>query len=110
MIIYIGNLPAVATKKDLCKLGRLPESTPPRICKKQDGNGGLYRFGLVHARSDREGRKLIKRLQGASCYGNTLEAREYEYRSAVNERRRMDWREVLWNGAERRQGDRRSLG
>ena len=108
MIIFLGNLPAIATEQDLHDLARLDGATRARIYKKQDGKGGLHRYGLVYLKTDNDGRKLIQRLQGAVCRGQTLEVREFGHRSASNERRRLDWREVSWDGPERRQRERRT--
>lgn len=108
MIIFLGNLPAIATEQDLHDLARLDEETRVRIYKKQDGKGGLHRYGLVYMKTDDDGRKLIRRLQGVACHGRTLQVREFGHRSASNERRRLDWREVPWEGPERRKGERRT--
>jgi hypothetical protein len=109
MIIFIGNLPAVATDRDACVFAGLAEGMLPRIIKKDDGNGGLHRYALVQSRSDREGRKLIGRLHGRTCHDHTLVAREFRNRSAGNERRRLDWREIPWDGPERRVAERRTV-
>jgi hypothetical protein len=109
MIIFIGNLPAVATDRDPCIFAGLPEGMVPRIIKKDDGSGGLHRYALVQARSDREGRRLIGRLYGRTCHDHTLVAREFRNRSAGNERRRLDWREFPWDGPERRVAERRTI-
>jgi len=108
MIVFIGNLPADVAAHDLVAVARLAAGTPLRICKQQDGNGGRYRYGLVHLDSDKQGRKLIRQLHGTGMRGNRLEAREYGHRCAGNERRRLDWRSVAWDGPERRQGERRA--
>jgi len=108
MIVFIGNLPAEVTANDLVAIAQLADGTPVRICKKLDGNGGWYRYGLVHLNSERGGRKLIRLLHGAGMRGNSLVAREFGQRYVSNERRRLDWRRVPWHGAERRQGERRA--
>lgn len=108
MIVFISNLPAAVTAGDLAAAARLAAGTPVKVCKKQDGNGGRYRYGLVHLESDRQGRKLIRRLHGTTMGGNRIEAREFGHRSASNERRRIDWRGVEWDGPERRRGERRA--
>jgi len=109
MIIFIGNLPATASERDACVFAGLSEGMLPRIIKKDDGNGGLHRYALVHSRSDREGRRLIGRLHGRTCYGIELVAREFWNRSAGNERRRLDWRVITWDGPERRVAERRTV-
>jgi hypothetical protein len=40
--------------------------------------------------------------------GNRLQAREFGQRYVSNERRRLDWRSVPWQGPERRKGERRA--
>jgi hypothetical protein len=108
MIIFIGNLPAVTTGRDACVFYGLPEGMIPRIIKKQNGDGSLHRYALLHTRSDREGRRLIGRLHGRTCHEHMLVAREFRNRTAGNERRRLDWREVRWDGPERRVAERRT--
>jgi hypothetical protein len=109
MIIFIGNLPAVAMDRDPCVFAGLPAGVQPRIIKKQDANGGLHRYALFHARSDREGHRLIERLHGRTCHNHALVVREFWSRSAGNERRRLNWREIPWDGPERRVVERRKV-
>jgi hypothetical protein len=110
MIVYIGNLSAATTEQDLRRLAGLPAGTPVRIIKKPAGAAGMSRYGLLHTRSDREGNKLIDSLQGKSCKGNVLAVREFGQRVAGNERRRLDWRVLPWEGTERRENERRNNG
>jgi hypothetical protein len=107
MIVFIGNLPAEVTANDLVAIAQLAAGTPVRICKKQDGNGSWYRYGLVHLDSEKDSRKLIRWLHGTGMGGNRLEAREFGQRYVSNERRRLDWRSVPLRGPERRKGERR---
>ena len=108
MIVFIGNLPAEVTANDLVAVAQLAAGTPVRICKKQDGNGGWYRYGLVYLNSAAGGRKLIQRMHGTGMRGYSLQAREFGQRYVSNERRRLDWRRVRWHGPERRKGERRA--
>ena len=108
MIIFIGNLPAGISAQVLGELAGLDPATPARICKKHDTAGDLHRYALVHVKSERDGARLIRRLDGTGCYGNRLVAREYAHRKAANERRRLDWRSMPWDGPERRRGERRA--
>jgi RNA recognition motif-containing protein len=108
MIIFIGNISPEVTANDLASLGQRYAGMPVRIHKKQDGNGGLYRYGLVHLNSEKDGRKLIRLLHGTGWHGCRLEVREFGYRRSGNERRRLDWRNVPWHGPERRKGERRA--
>jgi hypothetical protein len=107
MIVFIGNLPAGISERELQHLARPPDGAPVRIVKKRNGSGNLYRYGLVHARSDRDGVKVIRRVHGKDCMGLQLVAREFGQRRVSNERRRLDWREVPWTGMERRLSERR---
>ena len=109
MIIFIGNLPAVATDRDPCVFADLVEGMIPRIIKKDDGNGGVHRYALIQSRSEREGRRLIGRVHGRTCHDHTLVAREFRNRTAGNERRRLDWREIAWDCPERRVTERRTI-
>jgi hypothetical protein len=109
MIIFIGNLPALAKDRDPCVFAGLAEGMIPRIIKKHDGNGGVHRYALIQTRSEREGRMLIGRLHGRTCHDHTLLVREFRNRTAGNERRRLDWRELPWVGPERRVAERRTL-
>lgn len=108
MIIFIGNLTAEITAHDLVAVAQLAAGTPVKVYKKPDGNGGLYRFGLVHLNSEKEGSKLIRRLRRTEMHGNSLETREYGHRHTSNERRRLDWRTAPWHEPERRKGERRA--
>jgi hypothetical protein len=109
MIVFIGNLPAVATGRDACVFAGLTEGMIPRVIKKHDGNGGVYRYALVQTRTERDGLRLIGRVQGRTCHDHRLVAREFMNRTAGNERRRLDWREIPWAGAERRVAERRTI-
>lgn len=109
MIVFIGNLHAATSEHDIGHLVRLPKGACTRIIKKPDGNGGLHRYGLVYTNTEREGLKLIKRMNGKICRGNRLVVREFGQRLTNNERRRLDWRGVPWHGLEeRRRSERRT--
>jgi len=107
MIVFIGNLPAGISERDLQYLAQPPGGVPVRIVKKRNRSGNLYRYGLVHARSERDASKVIRRVHGKDCMGVQLVAREFGQRRVSNERRRLDWREVPWTGMERRLSERR---
>jgi hypothetical protein len=107
MIVFIGNLPAGISERELQHLVQLPGGAPVRIVKKRNRGGNLYRYGLVHARSERDGLKVIRRVHGKDCMGTQLAAIEFGQRRVSNERRRLDWREVPWTGMERRLSERR---
>jgi len=107
MIVLIGNVPPSTSERELRQLARPRGDEPVRIIKKRDRHGGLYRYALVHTRSDRDGKKVIRRVDGRFCAGNRLDAREFNQRLMSNERRRLDWRKVPWTGVEHRLGERR---
>jgi len=107
MVVLIGNIPPGISERDLQQLVQPPGEAPVRIVKKRDRNGGLYRYALVHTPSERDGLKIIRRVDGRICVGSRLVARQYNQRLVSNERRRLDWREVPWTGVERRLGERR---
>jgi len=107
MIIFIGNLPAGISERELQHLAQPPGGVPVRIVKKRNRSGNLYRYGLVHARSEGDALKVIRRVHGKDCMGVKLVAREYGQRRLSNERRRLDWRAVPWTGMERRLSERR---
>jgi hypothetical protein len=108
MIIFIGNLPAGVSTRALIEMTGLAGATPVRICKKHDDHDGLHRYALLFLKSERDAGRLIRRLDGTGCYGKRLVVREYAHRKAANERRRLDWRSVPWDGPERRLGERRT--
>ncbi len=110
MIVFIGNLPPVFTNNHLGDLARIVSGTHHRIIKVHDDSGDIQRYGLIYLESGRDARQLINSLNGFDCQGQALEVREYQHRAACNERRRLDWRTIPWNGVERRRGERRSTG
>jgi len=110
MIVFIGNLPPVFTAGHLGELAQIISGTHHRIIKSHDNSGGVHRYGLVYLKSVRHAEELIRSLDGQACQGHTLEVREYQRRAAGNERRRLDWRRLPWEGEERRRGERRRAG
>jgi hypothetical protein len=110
VIVHIGNLPAALSEAGLRRLVRAPQALAVQLIHKQDRHGCAYRYALLHARSAREGAKLIRRVNGVTCMGRRLVAREFSQRLSGNERRRLDWRTVPWTGMERRLGERRVSG
>jgi len=107
MLMFIGSLPAAMSERALRDLARLPSGTHTRIHKKLNGTQVVHRYALVHLNQRRETEKLVKRLGGMLVHGCTLQVREFGHRLASNERRRLDWREVPWDGPERRKSERR---
>ena len=108
MVIIIGNLPAQATVRGMCDFARLPVGTHLRIVKKKTVDGGMVRYGLVQISDARQAQRLMERIEGQTCHGNRLTAREYEPRVAGNERRQVNWRQVAWHREERRVSERRT--
>jgi hypothetical protein len=109
MVIFIGNLPPLATESDLCELARVPAGAHLRIIKKKNRDGELVRFALLKTTDSRQTHKLLGRLAGKRLLDGRLVAREYQSRVAGNERRRLDWRQLDWSGEERRCHERRSM-
>lgn len=109
MVLFIGNLPPLATVSDLCALARVPTGSHLRIIKKKTRDGDVVRFGLLQTADPKQAAKLMARLHGKRLLDAKLVVREYEPRVAGNERRRIDWRQLDWPGAERRQDERRSM-
>jgi hypothetical protein len=89
MIIFIGSCRPAPRNGILCFV---VFGSDPQDHQEGRGNGGLHRYALVQSHSDR-GRR-IGRLHGRPV-DHTLVAREFS-RSAGNERRRLDWREIPW--------------
>ncbi len=107
MVIFLGNLPVDATEAGVCALARLPANSHVRIIKKKARDGSMLRFGLIQLEQDKQAHKIIRRLNDRKYLGNRLVAREYHLRVTGNERRRVDWRQVSWDLAERRGRERR---
>jgi len=108
MVVFIGNLPKYAAEKDLCRLAHIALDTPVRIIRKSDRYGRTQRYALIPAQGESRSKRLIRRMQARQWLGATLVAREYQHRTAANERRRIDWRTQPWKGAERRSAERRN--
>lgn len=108
MLIYVGNLPKGAGETDLCREGHLPAGTRVRVVKKAMRDGSRTRFGLLQVDPEARARKVMARFDGLRLNGQMLSAREYTHRTAANERRRLDWRSLPWDGPERRLHERRS--
>lgn len=107
MLVFLGNLPDVATELDLCIFTHLPPGTRTRIFRRSGGNGNEHCFGLICLDSERQGRELIRRMQGTSCHGQTLVVRTFGQRSAGNERRGTLRQARSGGGMERRRVERR---
>jgi len=107
MVVFIGNLPRHAAEKDLCRLAQLALGTPVRIIRKAGRQGQPQRYALIPATVESHSKRIIRRMHGRKWLGATLVAREYQHRTAANERRRVDWRSQRWTGAERRCSERR---
>ena len=107
MYVYVGNLPATTTEKGLSIFARLPMGSRMRIVRKHDIRGALVHFGLIYSKKERHGQRIINRLDGSSCRGHALVAREFHHRSAGNDRRARSV-PTFRNGKERRVRDRRA--
>ncbi len=108
MEIFIGNLPSRKYEheihgllKNVEKHARTEIKTPIR---KHQQHG--Y-FCIASIKHDRIARRFIKMFNQKSPYGHMLMIREYVHRCYGNERRNVRWRDMIWQGHEKRAGDRR---
>lgn len=108
MVVFVGNLPKTALEKELCQIARLESCAGLRIIRKKARCGDILRYALVPVHNECHARRLIVRLQGLRWNGHCLTARYYEVRVTGNERRRVDWRSLTWEGEERRVTERRT--
>ncbi len=111
MNLFIGNLPSLATERELSALLRMPEREAQkrlRIFKKADRAGRTLRFGIVYVDNDGDMRKLLNRNRSAELLGQLLDVREYQPRAVGNERRALGWRSRPWPNPERRIAERRA--
>ncbi len=64
-------------------------------------------FALINVESEKLGNKIIQWLGNQTISGQPLVAREFVHRSYANERRALNWRQIPWEGVERRVSERR---
>lgn len=110
MDVFIGNLTQSITFNDIRWLyGDWDFNAAIERVDGEDKTGRRYRYFLAHFSSgdEKDARRLIKRLNGVSYFGQTVKVREFIHRSYCNERRALNWRDKPWHGAERRCRERR---
>ncbi|MGD8514040.1 MAG: RNA-binding protein [Granulosicoccaceae bacterium] len=111
MEIYIGNIPEGVDDYDLRKfIGVSGGETRFRIIDKSGKNGRRIRYGYADIEPARLAIKAMSRNHGREWLGHKITVREFRHRSYSNERRTLNWREIDWQGAERRHVDRRGKG
>ena len=107
MDIYVGNLSANTTERELQKFFKgygkqITIKINKFICK----DGTLY-FAIVDIESDKIAQKAIRKLHCQKIHGKPVVVREYQYRAGNNDRRAMNWRNHPWTQLERRALERR---
>ena len=123
MEVYIGNIPEGlngyelrryvtgvldSRKKPLLSLWKRQEASELsfKIVEKHTPSGS-YHYVVATVEPKAVAEELIELLNLRFIKDKPLEEREYVPRSYMNERRSINWREKVWDGIERRLGDRR---
>lgn len=108
MEIFIGNLSPHTTLSDLIGFFKgFSNKAKFRIIEKRQDDGSRYRYGIAFFDSDKLALKAIKKLHQKPLRGELVVLREYFHRNYSNERRALNWRNIPWQGVERRQQERR---
>lgn len=108
MDVFIGNLAPNASLTDLIGFFKgFSGKAKIRIVEKRMEDGGRCRYGIAAFESDKLAQKAIKKLNNKPLRGQLVALREYFHRYYYNERRAVNWRELPWEGVERRQQERR---
>jgi RNA recognition motif-containing protein len=108
MDVFVGNLPETISVSELERLlFPFDRQVQIKLQHQQYREGQAVCYGVCTFSSERLAHKAIKKLDGYHLFGRALAVREYLYRSYSNERRALGWRERAWDGAERRDGERR---
>jgi RNA recognition motif-containing protein len=111
MELYIGNIPDGIDDYDLRKfMGISGGDARFRIIEKDGKNGRRIRYGYADIEPNKLAIKAMSKNHGREWYGNKIVLREFRHRSYSNERRSLNWRQVDWQGEERRKVDRRGKG
>jgi RNA recognition motif-containing protein len=109
MKVFIGNLPSRGTPDELSRLLQsygYGNGIEFNVWKKREGN--LAYFAVVDAESEHTAGKLISNLSNTRFLDSRLEVRTFHKRHSYhNERRDLNWRDQVWQGEERRIGERR---
>lgn len=107
MELFIGNILASTRAHELQKfLGRFGKQAEISL-RKLKFDSSVYYYAHVNIESDKLAQKIITKLHGKKLNGKPVLIREYEYRAGNNDRRSLNWRNILWNKIERRLSERR---
>ena len=107
MELFIGNLSADTRQHQLQKfLGSYGKQAELSL-RKLKFDTSVYYYAHVEIESERLALKAIKKLHGKRLNGKPVLIREFEYRASSNDRRSLNWRNVIWNNIERRLTERR---
>ena len=107
MELYVGPLSSRTTVSELQRFFKGFEKKASFRLMKLIRNSGPHYFGLVEFDSDRLGKKAMKKLHSSKFNEHRVIVREYEHRASSNDRRALNWRELVWNKVERRDLERR---
>jgi hypothetical protein len=110
MDIFIGNLPGSKYEPEILGLLKNVERHAKTEIKSpihKHRESGYFCIATI--KQDKIARRFIKKFNQKSPYGHKLMIREYVHRCYGNERRDINWREMKWQGHEKRGRDRRSF-
>ena len=107
MEIYVGNLAANVTEKELRNFFKgFEKKAAFKIQKLISKEGSLY-YAKVDIDSDKVASKAIRKLHCRKLHGRPAIVREFQYRAGNNDRRALNWRTQPWIQLERRLDERR---
>ena len=108
MELMVGNFPSIATMRDLAMFfASFEDEADFEIVELEKVDARSVRFGLVTIPSERSAVKAIRKLDGKRLAGAVVTVREFFHRAYSNDRRSVHWRDIPWQGVERRRRDRR---
>ena len=111
MELYIGNIPDGIDDYDLRKfIGVNGADARFRVIDKAGQNGCRIRYGYAEIDPPKLALKAMMKNHGREWNGKKIVMREFRHRTYSNDRRVLNWREMVWNGVERRDADRRGKG
>lgn len=110
MELYIGNIPDGIEDYDLRKLFRIEgEQVSFKIVTSDGGHNKAHCYGLASFDSDKLARQVARHFNGMPFKDKRIVVKEFTHRTYSNERRALNWREIEWDKAERRNLDRRGV-
>lgn len=107
MEVFVGNLNADVTEKELQKFFKGYDKKASFTINKFICNDGPIYYGIVDFEADKLALKAIRKLNHKSLNGHPTILREFHYRAGNNDRRALNWRNVIWEKLERRFTERR---